>query len=123
MPHIHRNDLAEQVREQGWVEGGRVVVMSPGDDDYMTPDEAREFGWKYLLAASVAEGSEPEAHGGPHICTWAINTTRDAYLLTGPPIGRTRVRLEVEYDDPVCADEAVEAITALLRLRDWWAKL
>lgn len=122
-PIDRRAELEREVREHGWVEGGRVVVMTPADDDYLTPDEAREFGRKYLLAADIAEGDTPGGHGGPHVCEWGLETVRSAYLLAGPPVGRTTLRLAVEYDDPVCADRAASEVTALLRMGDWWQPL
>lgn len=122
-PIDRRTELQRQVRDQGWVEGGRVVVMTPADDDYLTPGEAREFGRKYLAAADIAEGGAPGGHGGPHVCEWSLETVRSSYLLAGPPVVRTTLRLVVEYDDPVCADRAASEVTALLRMGDWWQPL
>lgn len=116
--HTHREDLAKRVQEEGWVKGHHVIGEV---DEELTPDQAREIGWKYLLAADIAEGHGPEEHGGPHINEFSITTLRPLYLLTGLPVGRTQVHVNVEYEDPVCADQAVETISALLKLRDWWA--
>lgn len=44
---------------------------------------------------------------------------RPLWLLTNEPIGRVELHLKIVYDDPVCADEAVEKLPRLLRLGAW----
>lgn len=121
-PIDRRAELERRIREEGWVQGGRITA-GQGGDSRLTPAEARELGWKYLLAADAAEQRGLDGHGGPHVIEWHLDTARSAFLLTGPPIGRTELRLAVTYDDPVCADRAAVEATALLRMRDWWQPL
>lgn len=39
----------------GWVEGGRVALTTPLNEDYFTPGDARLFACDYLAAADEAE--------------------------------------------------------------------
>ncbi|MEU4410707.1 hypothetical protein AB0F88_39905 [Streptosporangium sp. NPDC023963] len=45
----------DQLREEGWVQNGRVVLMSMLNADDLSPEEAREFAAQYAAAADLAE--------------------------------------------------------------------
>lgn len=47
--------VPKQPVEPGWVTGGMVNVMTPMNEDYLSPADAREFAAEYLAAADAAE--------------------------------------------------------------------